>query len=68
MCYIDNALDVKTQVPNVKFVRTIYILIGTMVRKVNKQLWNVLINSKFFEQRKLAKQLSKVIYKDYYLS
>ena len=59
----------KKQVPNVKFVRTIYILIGTMVRNLNKQLWiKVLINSKFFEQRNKPSNLSKVIYRDYYLS
>jgi len=67
MCYIHNALDTKTSAER-KFVRTIYILIGTMVRKCEQAIVNSsLINSKFFEQRKLAKQLSKVIYKDYYL-
>ena len=30
----------KMQVPNVKFVRTIYILIGTMVRKKEQAIVN----------------------------
>ena len=61
MCYSYDALDVKTQVPNDKFVRTIYILIGTMVRKWTSNCEKVLINSKFFEQRK-AKQFEQGLF------
>ena len=39
MCYIHNALDAKASAELLKFVRTIYILIGTMVSILNKQLW-----------------------------
>ena len=47
----------KTQVPNVKFVWTIYILIGTMVSILNKQLWKSSYQFQVFWTTKISQAI-----------
>ena len=68
MCYIHNALDMKASAEQQCSLNNLYLNRYYGKKTIKFNLNYVLINSKFFRQRKLAKQLSKVIYKDYYLS